>query len=198
MNHVYYLIEVPAPADSYKLKELKAVRDAMRILSPEATATDAERAIQSVRERGWAILGTSETMEVDDVLARVREHLPREDFAVAIDIDTASRERRWKSRELTKQGATPEQVFSELAPGERTDEVRGKAVPIKVAHSPISKTAFTCLLHADGNPVHAAAMALQLGRNSGQDAFYRDVVRFIIEAAPWVDEMLRASGAWNG
>jgi hypothetical protein len=194
VKHVYYLLEVPDPADYVPIKLLKDVRDCMRVLNPGIRSEAAEACIGSVRRVGYGILGTDEADDPMQTLAKLREHLT-DACVVSYDIDPEQRERRFQSRQLTRGGATPEQVFQQLAPGEAGENVR--PITVETAYPTAAKTAFMLMVPTDGNPLNAAVTALNLGRTTGDTEDYNDVVRFIIQCAPWVEEMLRAGGYWK-
>lgn len=192
-QHIFYLRNVPATADANRLRLLRDVRAAMRHLNPQASADDAEACIDAARSSGYGILGAQEDEHhgAANALATaeiLRGILSETGAEVAMDIDTERADRHWRTRQAQREGKTPEQVFYE----ERPDTVR--RLPVTTASDRATDTAMALLVPCDGNPLQAAALAMNIRRTTGDEPFWNDVVSAILRVFPWTEEPLRQSG----
>lgn len=185
MAHIFYLRHVPAATDVVRLPLIRDVRAAMRVLDPKATASDAEACIVACRERGYGVLGVLDGEGAESILEGLR--LALDECEVVMDLDTARVDKLARERKARESGFTPEQVFAgqDLQPA--PDEAEPEA-------DKVYETALLLLATLDGNPVQAAASAINLGRVQDEPEFYARVVRRLIHVFPWIETPLRSSG----
>jgi hypothetical protein len=93
---------------------------------------------------------------------------------------------------MTAKGATPEQVFQELAPGAPST---AQKVPIKGILPPEAyETAIALMATCDGNALKSAATARNLAVTTGNPDLYNDVIKSLIKALPWLEEVAAEAG----
>jgi hypothetical protein len=197
MQNVYYLRHVPSNADANRIRLLRDVRTAMRHLNPQATADDAEDCIDAVRASGYGILGAQEGTEGEGLatLEVLNGILTDSGCEVVRNLDTERADQRWHERRAAAEGMTPEQVFAgdPLPSQEVPDNV--KRIPVKRSTDPATDTMAALLVPCDGNPLQAAALAINLRRiNDNQRDFWNEVIACYLRVFPWVEEPLRHGG----
>lgn len=192
----FYLTAVPTEADALRFKLLKAVRDAMRVIHPEAAATDAQVCIDACRVSGWGILGTTEADQatIDRMRMEINDLFEPVDAYYGIDIDTDRHERRHASKRDQRDGLTPEQQFAKHAPGEPPAVTES---PAPVMNPRAYETAMALLASSEGNPIAAAGVALNLARTTRDEALYHETIRCLIAVFPWIEVPLQAAGLWD-
>ena len=185
--HTLHLVSV----DSYGLGTIRALREAMRILSDDEAVgiREASAALDTLREDGHALLGESESYET---LAQVAAALEVNGCESLVDYDPDEPE---YGRE-----PTPEEVF-EVAEGksERADadgpavyDVDGDDRPVFSTEA--YETALALLVMTNGNPANAAAHAHLLGRTTQDGDLYSETIRCMIHTFPWLAGILAKSG----
>lgn len=176
--------------DVPELTAIQVVREALRTLQEAqdgpvdrmATARDANTAIERTRARGAYLLGRNGSLEL---LADVAAALEQNGCEAMIDLTI----------DHGGEPMSPEQVFDATRPDAGTeDEGDGDSDEAKVYSSESYETAMTLLVQSDGNPVNAAQYAHILGRTTGDESLYIEVINALIRVFPWVREPMLAHG----
>lgn len=172
-----------------KMRALRGVRTALRFFNHPDGLADAQEILDTFKEDGFAFLGLTED---EPGLTALQETLADFECGTARDIDPVKWVRGMQARRMTQGGATPEQVFQELAPGapSTVQKVQVKGNPSAKAY----ETAIALLATCDGNSLKAAATARNLRHTTGDTALYTNTIRALVNALPWLEELARESG----
>lgn len=169
-----YLSQID-PSGEGGVKTIKAVRDALRVIDPQAKAQQASQLLEEFLREGTAHIADADP----PTAARMQEILEAGGCASVVDPDETWIERRRRAAE------PPEEVSDDL---EEPD--MANFAPAAYA------TAIALVVAKEGNPAAAAALAITLGTTTSDRALYDEVVELLAEIYPWVEVVLRASGMW--
>ena len=171
----------------------KAIREALRKIFPGAPVpvTDAYVVLVGFNEEGEAVLADlpDDTEGVAALLAALGENGV---FATVGDPQRARRQ--YDAQKLSEAGATPEDVFNALAPGEAPEAASDEESDL--THS--AATAMTLLVMTEGNPLNACAHAFTLARATGDPEFWTEVQRNLVSTFPFLEKLLRDNGVLLG
>lgn len=184
--------------ESEAIVAVKAIREALRVLydaeaegspEPRPGLAAAKAVLDAFREDGVAKLG--ETDDADGAANLILALRANGVFATTGSPERALRYHR--AERLRQEGATPEEAFAALAPG---DAPEAPAEPPAIRPDAGASTALALMQMADGNPLAAAAFAATLSRAQGEASIpmWRVVQRFIIATYPFIQETLSESG----
>lgn len=170
-----------------RLRSLRAVRDALNALGGDDVASAAEAAaiLRTFAEDGFAYLGDGNA----DALEAARSALAAQMCEGTINLDPEVEAKRQAARRMTREGATPEQVFAEHAPGQPAQPQAAVELSPKVY-----RTAIGIMAGANGNPLTAAAQANTLARTTEDAAFYWQVIGALCETFPWLPNIMQQQG----
>lgn len=183
-----WLTGVPDEAAERPLRTLKAIREALRAFAPDAGLEAAEAILDDFQQLGLAHLGDYPADWTGYDRREVRHALTEAGCETGIDIDPEVYQDRQRARAMTAEGATPEEVFRKVAPGESAPPRPDGVQPGEPAY----KTAMVLMANLEGNPLKAASVAVGLARTTGAVSFYTEVVASMVLTFPWLEEMLRA------
>lgn len=174
-----------------KIMAIKALREALRVIDPDAKAHQADILLDALDRDGYALMAHADPR----TLARMTDLI--EDaggHAVVVNDAEAERtERHWRSRRAARDGASPEDVFAAEAPSRPAAEA-GDPAP---EYAPcVGHTATALMAFSDGNPVTAALYAQNLARTTQDASLYNDVIRYLAHVFPWIESPLRENGSW--
>lgn len=161
-----------------RMHALKALREALRVIDPEAKVHQADALLAALAERGHAHMATGDPITLSlmsDVLTEaglVAHAVPESEVERA--------ERRWESKRAQRGGATPEQE-----------------PPRSQTFSPAAyETALACLAICNGDPMKAALHAHALARTTKDAVIYHETMHVYGVVFPWTVNPLREHGVW--
>jgi hypothetical protein len=91
---------------------------------------------------------------------------------------------------MGKPKRTPEEVFS----GTAAVAIEAEPDEIEVFSTQAYETALAMMAMCEGHPLRVAANAHALGRTTGDDDFYGEVILAMVSTFPWLEESLRSNG----
>ncbi len=174
---------VAAPEN--EMQALRAIREALRFFTSEATLEDADGVLSGLKKQGFAFLGSAPE-ELIDRLYELKDDLFDSGCGAAFDIDQEKYARRFRSKRMTAEGATPEEVFAKEAPGEPTE-------PTARAY----ETALALMAASEGNPLRAAITAANLARTTGHAEVHHGAIAGLARAFPWLPKALSDNGIYG-
>lgn len=192
-----WLTEVPE--GSGELMRLKAIREALRFFEPEADMTDAHSVLDVFNADGFCLLGQGDLGPVTaTALTDLRERLAHEGFKTKVDLDPERYASQRRADALTRDGATPEQVFASEAPGPHPPLQAPVIRPALIGDGPLRVSAYetgqVLLTFADGNPLRAAAFASMLARTTRDKQTYADTIIGLMRTYPWLQTAVEEQG----
>jgi hypothetical protein len=177
-----------------RMHALKYLRDALRVIDPDAKVAQADELLTRLSRDGYAHMASGDPV----TLARMADVLTEAGmvaYAVNEGDDAEAAERRWRSRAAKRAGLSPEDVFSVEAPG--TPPLPVEADANAGPFSPAAyETALACMAICNGDPIRTALHASALARTTGDAVVYHEVVHILGHTFPWVVEPLRVNGIW--
>lgn len=170
---------------------VKAIREALRVLYPdtEVTMWDAQAVLREFNSEGSTVLAD---VPDDKATSQVIYALHANGvFATMGDPERAKRQH--DARKLSEAGATPEDVFDALAPGE-PPEAPSDEEPDRADADHAAQTCMALLVMTEGNPLNACAHAHALSRTTGDPEFWTEVQRDLVATFPWLAGPLSENG----
>jgi hypothetical protein len=167
----------------------KAIREALRVVNPgtDITLGNAQTLMGWLENEGKAFLAEVEAPDAAKLISALQENGV---FATTGDPEQARRQ--YDAKRLSEAGASPEDVFGALAPGDAPDEASDGESDY------CAQTGMVLLAITSGNPLSACAHASAFARTTGDPEFWTDVQASLIETFPWIAQSLRASGLLLG
>jgi hypothetical protein len=178
-----------------RIQSVKAVRAALEHLNGPNAYSEARQLLDHVNpaKGEFSRLGGYENPQ--PIIAALREA----GVVATSSSDPADAQQSYLAKRASANGATPEQVFAEFAPGEAGDDPEGRSGPsepdqggkaLKAAYASLSLMQF-----AEGAPlvagVHAATLA-----NLTPDSYdlWQSAQQLLIGAFPWAKDTLEENG----
>jgi hypothetical protein len=175
-----YVCDYKGSTTGDKIKAIRALRNALeKLMVDNNTPERASEILEDVIEQGVAFLGSHSD---EDYLYEVSASVWADAGAIIETLVDPSDAALENARRLYGPGESQENPVREAMDDEGDD--------IFSAH----RTAMVLLVMTEGNPLRAAAHAVQLGRASNDEEFYGYVVTAMADAFPWVGEVLIANG----